>query len=560
MKNHFFKRRHIFLNIFKSLCAITFTVSFLNAQVSPIIPGQSLWGITQRIGQTTDTILDVVYSLLDCPCNNGTTSPCSPIAITETATDITLTTPGNYCLANDLVGNITISGNDITLDINNRSVTGVIAVTGEQINLLNGFINPPAPTNNGDSPALTISSPGSVTVDNCVFDCNFNPPAGDAINGRTALLLTQGDILKLNNCAIQGGNGATALSAINGGNGGEGIHAQGSITQLYIQNCFIASGDGGTSGASAGNTGGNGAIAFYARSNGLEMQVTIRNSKITGGNGGNGLVQNILPSIATNGGDAADTMYFFIVNSFIIQNCEIEVGAGGLAGGHIMIGFGGNTGNSGIGIESFITKKGIIENSAIFPRINTPSSTRATRGGNGATGMLFNSGTTNVEVRDCAIYAGNGTSGNGDGFQGAGGYGILFDLNSSILYNIIQNCIIAGGNGGNQSGPGGDCVRISSSFDGTFFTGPKYTEVRNCTFPHSGQGNPAGRAVNDFVNQTGAPGSPSQNSKIYSNLAYDIADTSVAYNIHNTNTESGYAISDPPTIAPISPFANYFVP
>lgn len=536
---------------YSAVIASTVLSFFSQAQVGPITVGQNLWCITQRIGQTTDTILDRVNTLIDCSCNSAGQT-CESIVITSTNQDVLLNVPGNYCLKNDLVGNITIAANDVTLDVNNRSVTGIISITGRQINVLNGFINAPATQSNSDPACITINSLGPINITNCVFDCTFNGAPGDAINGRTALLVTAADVLQLSNCILKGGNGSAAISAINGANGGEGLHSEGSaINQLILHNCLITSGNGGTSGPSAALTGGDGGRALYVRSilPGATTQVTIESCKIYGGNGGNGA-----SSLITNGGNATYCLDFFIADNLVIKNCEIVPGAGGASGGPFF-GIGGNIGNSGTGIHLFFNNKGIIKNCTIIPK-NFAQNQIAQNGGNGGRGIFIEAGTVDMVVTDCIITGGNGTS--GFTTQGNGGNGIEFDLNSSILNNIIQNCIVSGGNSGNFSGTGGDCVRINSQFDGTVYTGPKSTEIKNCTFPRSGAGSIPGRAVNDFVNQTN-PG-PSDNSKIYGNFAYRIQDTAVAYNIANTNTEGGFAITIPPSMAAISSFANYFVP
>lgn len=54
--------------------------------------------------------------------NNVTTGSCvcSPIAITES---ITITNPGFYCLANDIVGNITVVADNVIINLNNHSIS-----------------------------------------------------------------------------------------------------------------------------------------------------------------------------------------------------------------------------------------------------------------------------------------------------------------------------------------------------------------------------------------------------------------------------------------------------
>ena len=160
------------------------------AVVGPIEPGQSLWCITQRIGNTTDTILDLMGNLLDCACSgSASTAACAAVPITQVAGNITLSTAGNYCLVSDFVGTIVIAGNDITLDLNNRKVMGTISITNlRNVNLFNGFIIPPATAANLDPAAVSVSSVSNLIINNCVIDCSISGPSVNiGINGRVGI-------------------------------------------------------------------------------------------------------------------------------------------------------------------------------------------------------------------------------------------------------------------------------------------------------------------------------------------------------------------------------------
>ena len=80
---------------------------------------------------------------------------CSPIAIIA---GTTITSAGRYCLARDIVGDISITNTCITLDLNNRCLTGIISLDAVyDTHIFNGFITPPTPAST-PSPAINIAS------------------------------------------------------------------------------------------------------------------------------------------------------------------------------------------------------------------------------------------------------------------------------------------------------------------------------------------------------------------------------------------------------------------
>jgi len=101
---------------------------------------------------------------------------CDPIPLTILSTGTTITNPGYYCLAQpvtDLAAPITISGNDITLDLNNQTITlavnyiDAIDVSGNRITIKNGIIVMPSENNNN---GIALNSGGDFHI----YDININ--------------------------------------------------------------------------------------------------------------------------------------------------------------------------------------------------------------------------------------------------------------------------------------------------------------------------------------------------------------------------------------------------
>lgn len=84
---------------------------------------------------TTVSGFDVITTQLDSLVACGST----PITAATT-----ISTPGNYCLDQDITGNITIASSDVTLDLNGHTLVGSIIInTGlSRVEVTNGFIAP----------------------------------------------------------------------------------------------------------------------------------------------------------------------------------------------------------------------------------------------------------------------------------------------------------------------------------------------------------------------------------------------------------------------------------
>ncbi len=325
---HFFK----FFSLFPLFLCFTPIHSF----VGPVIPGQPLWGITKRIGETVDVIeskvcaletdLSITGEILcskleDIESTVDAITACGPTVLSSSdvvAGTITLSTPGNYCLSEDVTANVTISANCVTLDLNHRCLTGVISTTGgsDDVEIKNGNITPPAPTS---APAAAITIPSSndrVRISNVVIFCVGTNTTGVA--GRDGIEV-HGDQAQIFDTTIKSGRGDD--DGTTGTNGGRGIFVGEFANNTVIKNCIISTGVGGDGGTTGGN-GGNGISVETA----VETEVTDTTILFTG-NGGDG------SDTRGDGGDAV----FIDSDSLdtVIRNCTMRNtgAAGGGAGG-----------------------------------------------------------------------------------------------------------------------------------------------------------------------------------------------------------------------------------
>lgn len=83
----------------------------------------------------TWTLLEAIASKVDIPCPSCVITPISAPG--------TISAPGSYCLANNITGAITITADDVTLDLNNHTIDSGsigIEITGNNATILNGTI------------------------------------------------------------------------------------------------------------------------------------------------------------------------------------------------------------------------------------------------------------------------------------------------------------------------------------------------------------------------------------------------------------------------------------
>lgn len=324
--------------VFKTYLFFTLISIFcmpLFATVGPIIPGQPLWCVTQRIGVTVDIIeskvcaldvevsllgetliseLDVIESKLDSFVG------CASIPITSAdivGGVITLDTSGSYCLAEDVTATFTITANCVSLDLNNRCVTGTMFIDSDDVEVFNGNITPAAPTSAPAAGLTVAASSDRATVSDVTITCADT--TADGIDGRTGMEL-HGNDTQILGCTIKSGAGEG--TGTTGSNGGNGITIGSNANNVIIKRCIVSTGSGGA----GSTTGGNGGHGISVEGDATESEITDTtilftgsggSSDTTNGNGGNGF--NVEST-------ALDT---------VIRNCTIRNtgAAGGMGSG-----------------------------------------------------------------------------------------------------------------------------------------------------------------------------------------------------------------------------------
>src|SRR5438093_69050 len=76
----------------------------------------------------------------------------------------TLSSSGQiYALSSDVTGNITITANDVTINLNKRTVTGRIIISGDRALVYGGNVIAPAPADNATADAGVVQINASAT-------------------------------------------------------------------------------------------------------------------------------------------------------------------------------------------------------------------------------------------------------------------------------------------------------------------------------------------------------------------------------------------------------------
>ena len=176
---------------------------------------------------------------------------------------ITLSTAGHYTLAEDLTANIDITASCISLDLNHRSLTGIVTVDGgsdiADLELYNGFLLPPAPAT-APSAGITVDSGVSkLSIFNIILFCTDT--SASAVAGRTGMEIA-GDEVNITNCHITAGAAGNATSG-DGFDGGDGIELTSTSTNAIIRDCAIFGGNGGDTEAGLGTTAGRGGHGIF---------------------------------------------------------------------------------------------------------------------------------------------------------------------------------------------------------------------------------------------------------------------------------------------------------
>ena len=239
--------------------AILFAPLSLSATVGPVISGQSLWWIDKRIAATYDIIESKIDAIDQC---GDTVLSSADIMSTNT---IIISTPGNYCLSQDVTADIVITNSLIALDLNDHCVTGVIdvgdfivVVSGggsseilvrgsgviNDIIIANGTILPPAPTDVLPPAAVTINSTvNRLQLRDLQIVCTDTDPAMEA-QGRSGIKIS-GDNVRVTRCSIIAGAGGNGSGLVAGFAGGDGIELTSFAQNAIVSECAFSSGNGG---------------------------------------------------------------------------------------------------------------------------------------------------------------------------------------------------------------------------------------------------------------------------------------------------------------------------
>ena len=268
---------------------------------------------------------------------------CTPTILTSADVSsgaITISSSGNYCLATDLTADINITATCVSLDLNNRCLTGEIDIsTSNNVIVKNGFVTPAAPSSAPDAAITVASTSNRVQVDAVKIVCADT--SIDSISGRAGVELHGNESVVIN-CSIKSGAGGRDT-----GNGGHGIIIGSDANKTIVKNTVIMTGKGGdTSATLDGGDGGRGIVVESAATGSEISFCTI----LCTGEGG----------ACTNGtsGDGGDGGHGIFVDSTCVDtsiwDCVIRnTGAGGSS-------VAGAAGADGKAIDDNVTTSGAL--------------------------------------------------------------------------------------------------------------------------------------------------------------------------------------------------------
>lgn len=407
---------------------------------------------------------------------------------------LTLSTSGEYRLATDITATVTITAPDVSLDLDNHTITGnsaarsviTVGLNGNNAHICNGQVVAIAATTNAQAAIAAIEVDGSrVELNSLVITCNNTTATsgGNGQNGRLAIN-NVGLNTQINSCHMVAGNGANgagtapnnggtggagisnsassftikksvvragaggsaivgSVGAGNGGSGGIGIDSSAS-NFLNIDDCEVVGGTGGdvSTAASTTNNGGSGGIGIRYSGN----DSTITNSIIIAGNSG----RSATTTPTTNTGGDAIQSSGTVSQRTVISGCSLQAGAGAL--GQVLSGNAGGAGG-GNGILNVITDATIADCMIIGGVGGGGGSGPGVGGSNAGNGGIgIDNRSSNVTVQRCTIIGGSGGVGGSSGTNlgGNGGNGVSSSANNFIL----QSCNVTAGSGGNGGNAG----------------------------------------------------------------------------------------------------------
>jgi parallel beta-helix repeat protein len=321
-----------------SICNYIANNTAYSNPINPPIVGSNYQFVTnvfrQLFGTMPSTLQNVSLTTCEPPCNpvdlellikqnlNKTeiiidSLACGATPITAEDAfggSVAINESGNYCLATDITADISITATCVSLDLNNRCLTGTIAISQvDDIVVKNGFILPPVPDEAPEAGIMIDALCNNVVIENMIITCANT--AISLIDGRSGIS-TGGNDVQIINCTVKSGNAGDEAV------GGDGIIVAEDATRTLIKDCVIlATGNGGTGGGAGGGRGGHGiSVGLNAI---VSLTEIINCIVFSTGNGGTDPV--------TTGGDAGHAIFIGATAvDTSVRNCTLRnTGTGG---------------------------------------------------------------------------------------------------------------------------------------------------------------------------------------------------------------------------------------
>ena len=277
---------------------------------------QATWSILAGLDDLTVTVtinLSSVFNAL---------APCG--AVVPITGPITITSPGSYCLANDIVGVITIAADDVILDLNNKRVSNrsstdsALSLTGTNITIKNGQIN-------GSIFGISVNSCNYVRIDNVQFMFNSDTPLN--IQDSCDVLIsnayfTQNNIDTKSLIQVFRSTNVQVIDTIMQANQGRALMISG-VTEFVLDGCQIINNSSvGTHVIAAGNSSTD---LTFKNSSICQNNYTAYMIGIENGSNNNVVLENLI--IEDNKGG----LYMVVVNNasgILVRNCVVSKNTG----------------------------------------------------------------------------------------------------------------------------------------------------------------------------------------------------------------------------------------
>ncbi len=217
------------------VCDIDLQLDDIESKVDELQDDQSQLDVIESKLCEMDSQLDVIESKVD-----NISAACAPTAITSAPT--TISDAGNYCLANNVAGDITITASDVNLDMNNRRVTGSIAINSglERVMIENGIVEGTASTD-----GITVASGATdITIDNVTIKgamrgIHFDGVSNSSVSNVSLIQNTTG-------LQLESSYKVNVANTVASCNVQAGFDLIGSSTNSIINSKALATGEGNT--------------------------------------------------------------------------------------------------------------------------------------------------------------------------------------------------------------------------------------------------------------------------------------------------------------------------